>query len=49
MIAGECVRSYDEQHHKITLPYLAGKIGRVMTNAEIADLCSQVLPTGRAG
>ena len=35
IVALDCVRSYDEEHHRITLKYLDGKITRVLSNAEI--------------
>jgi nicotinamidase-related amidase len=35
IIASDCVRSYDEEHHRVTLEYLDGKIARVLSNAEI--------------
>jgi nicotinamidase-related amidase len=35
IVALECVRSYDEDHHQITLRYLDGKIARVLKNDEI--------------
>jgi nicotinamidase-related amidase len=39
VLARECVASYDEEHHAITLRYLQGKIAKLMTNAEIlADM-----------
>jgi nicotinamidase-related amidase len=41
MIARECVRSYDQQHHRVTLSYLDGKVARVLSNAEIATFLSR--------
>jgi isochorismate hydrolase len=39
VLASECVGSYDQEHHAITLRYLQGKIAKVMTNNEIrADI-----------
>jgi nicotinamidase-related amidase len=35
IIASDCVRSYDDEHHAITLRYLQREIARVMTNQEI--------------
>ncbi len=46
IIAKDCVRSYDEEHHRITLRYLDGKVARVMSNVEIATLLS---PAGHSG
>lgn len=37
ILASECVRSYDEEHHRVTLRYLDGKT-RVMNNREIMEL-----------
>jgi len=34
IIAGDCVDSYDREHHEITLRYLNGKIASVLTNQE---------------
>jgi maleamate amidohydrolase len=36
LIAGDCVGSWDLEHHDVSLRYLDGRIGRVMTAAEIA-------------
>jgi hypothetical protein len=38
VLAGECVDSYDAEHHALTLRYLHGKIAEVMTLAEIGAL-----------
>jgi isochorismate hydrolase len=35
VLARDCVGSYDEEHHAVTLRYLHGKIAEVMTNDEI--------------
>jgi nicotinamidase-related amidase len=35
VIASDCVASYDQEHHAITMRYLAGRM-RVKSNAEIA-------------
>jgi nicotinamidase-related amidase len=35
VLASECIGSYDEEHHAVTLRYLRGKIAAVMTNDEI--------------
>lgn len=35
IVAIDCVGSYDEEHHRITLKYLDGKIARVLSNPEI--------------
>ena len=36
ILAGDCIGSYDQEHHDISLRYMKDKIARVMTNAEIA-------------
>lgn len=38
LIAGDCVRSYDPEHHEITRRYLDGHIAPFMTNREIVEL-----------
>lgn len=35
VLASECIGSYDQEHHTVTLRYLRGKIAKVMTNDEI--------------
>jgi nicotinamidase-related amidase len=35
IIASDCVDSYDEEHHAITMRYLQREIARAMTNREI--------------
>lgn len=40
IIAKDGVRSYDEEHHRVSLRYLDGKIARVLSNVEIAELIS---------
>jgi nicotinamidase-related amidase len=35
VIASDCVGSYDEEHHAVTLRYLSRGIARMMTNKEI--------------
>jgi len=43
VLASECIGSYDQEHHAVTLRYLRGKIAMVMTNEEIrADMDSHV-------
>ncbi len=37
IVALDCVGSYDEEHHHITLRYLDGKIARVLSNSEIEE------------
>lgn len=35
IIASDCVGSYDEEHHAVSLRYLQREIARVMNNEEI--------------
>ena len=35
ILATDCINSWDEEHHKVSLKYLSGKITRPMTNEEI--------------
>jgi isochorismate hydrolase len=35
VIAGDCVGSWDEEHHAVTLRYLEREISRVISNEEI--------------
>jgi nicotinamidase-related amidase len=37
IVATECVGSYDDTHHQVTLRYLDGKMARLLTNAQIGD------------
>lgn len=37
IIASDCVGSYDEEHHAITLRYLRREIARTMSNTEIGS------------
>jgi nicotinamidase-related amidase len=37
IIAGDCVGSYDEEHHAITLRYLQREIASTMSNSEIGS------------
>ena len=37
VLAGDCVGSYDTEHHTVSLRYMNGKIARVLTNCEISD------------
>src|SRR5215207_5490875 len=40
LIAGDCVYSYDPEHHEVTRRYLDDYIAPFMTNQEIVDLLS---------
>jgi nicotinamidase-related amidase len=42
VIASECVASYDDEHHCITMRYLDGKIARVMSNTEVSQLLASL-------
>ena len=35
VVAGECVDSYDREHHDISMKYMKDKIATVMSNQEI--------------
>ncbi len=35
ILAADCIGSYDQEHHEISLRYMQGKIAEVMSNAEI--------------
>jgi len=34
VLATDCIDSWDEEHHDVTMKYLSGKIARPMTNAQ---------------
>jgi nicotinamidase-related amidase len=36
VVASDCVGSYDQEHHDVSLRYMSGKIAAVMSNVEIA-------------
>ena len=36
VLATDCLASYDEEHARISLSYMDGKIARTMSNEEIA-------------
>ena len=38
IIAADCVASYDQAHHEISLRYLGGGIARVSSNRQIIDM-----------
>jgi nicotinamidase-related amidase len=40
VLAADCIGSYDQEHHEVSLRYMKGKIAEVMTNAEIAAALS---------
>ena len=35
ILAGDCIDSYDREHHNISLQYMKGKIASVLTNEQI--------------
>lgn len=37
VLAADCIGSYDDEHARISLGYMDGKIASVMTNAQIID------------
>ena len=37
VLATDCLASYDEEHARVSLRYMDGKIARTMSNSEIAD------------
>ena len=37
ILATDCLASYDEEHARVSLRYMDGKIARVMSSAEIAE------------
>ena len=36
-LASECVGSYDDEHHNVTMKYLDGKIARLSSSGEIIE------------
>ena len=38
VVASDCIASYDEAHHEITLRYLEGSIARFLPNHEIIEM-----------
>lgn len=38
VIASDCIASYDDEHHRVTLRYLEGQIARLMSSKEITQL-----------
>ena len=49
IVASDCVSSYDEEHHRVTLRYLDGKIARVMDNNAIVGMLPSGVPSHRDG
>jgi len=44
VVAGECVDSYDREHHDISMKYMKDKIATVMSNQEIRLALAQIPP-----
>jgi nicotinamidase-related amidase len=40
-LASDCIDSYDEAHHAVSMRYLDGKIGLAMTNEELQTVLRQ--------
>lgn len=38
VVAAECVASFDEAHHEMTMRYLGGAIARLLSNREIVEM-----------
>jgi nicotinamidase-related amidase len=41
IVAADCVDSYDQEHHEISLRYMNGKIASVMSNEEIQIMLAE--------
>jgi isochorismate hydrolase len=37
-VAADCVDSYDQEHHEISLRYMTGKIASAMSNEDIRTM-----------
>lgn len=48
ILAAECIASYDQEHHDVSLRYMAGKIARVMTNSQIDRVVREAVERNRA-
>jgi nicotinamidase-related amidase len=35
LLAADCIASYDDEHHRVSMKYMSGKIGATLSNAEI--------------
>ena len=44
VLASDCIASHDKEHHDVTWRYMDGKLGRGMTNKQIAAWLAQVPP-----
>ena len=45
ILASDCIGSYDEEHHAVTLRYLQGRIAEIMTNDKICAALNQTRHT----
>jgi nicotinamidase-related amidase len=41
IVAADCVGSYDQEHHDVSLRYMRGKIASIMTNDEIGSMLAR--------
>ncbi len=48
IIAADCVDSYDREHHEVSLRYMKGSIGSVLSNPEIVVRLTEKHREGRA-
>jgi isochorismate hydrolase len=49
VIASECIASYDDEHHQVTLRYLNGEMAQAMSNAQLTKfLMPSIVGTGNA-
>jgi isochorismate hydrolase len=49
VLASECVASYDNEHHQVTLRYLDGKMAQAMSNTQLTKfLMPSIVGTGNA-
>jgi isochorismate hydrolase len=40
ILATDCLGSYDQEHHDVSMKYLAARMSRVMSNERIGELLS---------
>jgi nicotinamidase-related amidase len=41
ILAADCVGSHDEEHHRVTMKYLDGKIARVLSNEQLLAMLAE--------
>jgi isochorismate hydrolase len=46
ILAADCVGSYDQEHHDISLRYMKDRIASVMSNDEIQRMLAPAAPPG---